>query len=1220
MTASKTPKPPPSRIRDLFVADVTRDIPPVVYFHEQSPEKIAVEVGEYIITGGHSDGARAKNANPEGIHESYVKLLRGIEAELDKPGGPELPTCWISGFYGSGKSSFAKLLGLALDGMELPDGRAVASALLDRDHTPRRQELVDAWAALRAKIEPMAVVFDIGGVARDGEHIHTAAVRMVQRRLQYCSTDPIVADFELRLERDGQWKRFEQVARETLGAPWAEFKDRQLAEDAFSQVMHAMFPERYVDPMAWFVARAGTHARAESPDEAVKAIGDMLRHRRPNVRPTLFLVVDEVSQYVLHHNDRTDRLRAFASALGAVLRGQVWLVALGQQKIDEGAGESFLAWAKDRFPPRLRVHLANTNIRDVVHRRLLHKTREAEALLRDLFLKHRADLKLFAYGCDDTTPDDFAEVYPLLPGHVDLIMQITSALRTRSARSQGDDQAIRGLLQLLGELFRARSLAEAEVGRLITLDEIYEVQHTALDSETQSSMGRILAECAGDTSGLLVRVAKAVAMLEQIQETVPTTADLVARCLYDRIDRGNQTQAITDALEELRRRNLLSYSEKQGYKVQSTAGEEWERERREIGVSGEALGEMIEEALRLLLGDAERPRLQTRPFPWRGLFGDGDRIQDALLVDPRDEAALTVDFRVLAATERGESTWVRRSGEEALRDRLVWVAGDRDLVRDAARDLGRSKAMVKRFAPRRESLPTARRHLLDHESDRAEELAGRLKRAVADALMAGQIYFRSVPLGPTTLGAAFQSALVAAGTRVLPEVYPHFITTALTPAEVAQLLDKDLTGVSPKLVHELKILEIDRGRYEPTCGGLVPIQVGDKISADDGVTGNALLAHFGAPPYGYTANVVRACVAGLLRAGRIQIQTEDGKVLTGTRDPGTRDLFEKDRLFRRATILKAGDGGVSTQIKAKIAKLFERTYGDEVQRDDEAIADVVATRFPGTAQELREVLGRLGRLPDGRPPPRALVELQTALEECLRVVRQTRPAVQQVKRHLDALGDGFKLLAILRAELTDAALADVTLAATIRDHHGAQLREAGALDGDGEAALQRIADHLAGERPWVAIGARAPDIDLVRGAYERERQRRLEHQQERIEQARAQIRRRDGFATLSADKSARVLAGFQRVATDTDAQAIAPSLVALDAPFQVALRQAEEEAGARLDELLSQGDRPVIRRFELAEGLRNREIKSEADVESVLEVLRARLLEQVRAGVRVRLT
>jgi hypothetical protein len=42
----------------------------------------------------------------------------------------------------------------------------------------------------------------------------------------------------------------------------------------------------------------------------------------------------------------------------------------------------------------------------------------------------------------------------------------------------------------------------------------------------------------------------------------------------------------------------------------------------------------------------------------------------------------------------------------------------------------------------------------------------------------------------------------------------------------------------------------------------------DYIDDERGVSGTTLLAHFGAPPYGYTAAVVKACVAGLLRASR----------------------------------------------------------------------------------------------------------------------------------------------------------------------------------------------------------------------------------------------------------------------------------------------------------------------------------------------------------------
>ena len=370
----------------------------------------------------------------------------------------------------------------------------------------------------------------------------------------------------------------------------------------------------------------------------------------------MFLVIDEVSQYVLSSKDRTDRLRAFATAIGASLKGRAWLLALGQQKLEEEADESFLTWLKDRFPPKLRVHLAATNIRDVVHRRLLLKRPEVETRLRDLFEKHRADLKLFAYGCDNITAEEFVEVYPMLPGHIDLLLQITSALRTRSSRAQGDDQAIRGLLQLLGELFRDQKLADLPVGALVTLDQIYKVQHSALDSDVQNSMARILNQCAADDTGLLVRTAKAVALLELIQESIPTDAKLVAQCLYDRLDRGSQLDEITEALEALRRRNLLGYSEKQGYKIQSTAGEEWERERREFGVSRETIGTVVQEALKFLIAAPERPKLQGRPFPWAAVFSDTRHFQDVTLVDPREEAAVRVDFRFLSSDERLDST------------------------------------------------------------------------------------------------------------------------------------------------------------------------------------------------------------------------------------------------------------------------------------------------------------------------------------------------------------------------------------------------------------------------------------------------------------------------------------------------------------------------------------------------------------------------------------
>lgn len=97
------------KMGEVFDRDVTRNIPPVVYFHEQAGAKLADEVNEYIITGGYPEGDPRHTRVKQGIHEQYVRLLEAIVRELKKSGGPELPASWISGFYGSGKSSFAKM-------------------------------------------------------------------------------------------------------------------------------------------------------------------------------------------------------------------------------------------------------------------------------------------------------------------------------------------------------------------------------------------------------------------------------------------------------------------------------------------------------------------------------------------------------------------------------------------------------------------------------------------------------------------------------------------------------------------------------------------------------------------------------------------------------------------------------------------------------------------------------------------------------------------------------------------------------------------------------------------------------------------------------------------------------------------------------------------------------------------------------------------------------
>ena len=1157
------------KVRELFQHDVTRDIPPVVYFHEQSPAKLASEVSEYIVTGGYGDGDPRARRVKNGIHEEFVHLLRGIASELNKKTGPELPASWISGFYGSGKSSFAKLLGLALDGVVLPDNTPLAAALLARDDSPRRQELVDAWSALTKRLDPIAVVFDIGGVARDNEHIHSAVLRQVQVRLGYCSKSNLVADHELKLERDGLWPEFLSTAEKVLKKPWSKAKEDEQAEDHFSHVLHVLGPDRYLTPTDWIDSRAGARTGAgTSVREVVEAMDAMLAVRAEG--KTLFVVVDEESQYVHQDEARMLKLQSFVSELGQKMKGVVWLLATGQQKLEDQAEAHVLGKLKDRFPTQLRVHLASTNIRDVVHKRLLKKRADKEAVLRALFQQHRGDLKLYGYGCEDITEEDFVEVYPMVPGHIDLLMQITSSLRTRSTRIQGDDHAIRGLLQLLGELFREQKLADQDLGALVTLDSIFEVQHSALDADVQTTLARIFAHAEVRDDVLAQRAAKAVSLLELIQEQTPTTPELVAQCLYARLGEGNRVQAVTDALEKLRGLSLLSYSEKQGYKIQSSAGQEWQREREDIGVTQEHISKTVQNAIKGLVGAMqERPRWRSRTFPWALRYSDGRQANDEKLQDAREDSTVTVDFRFLGRKDDySATTWVQNSATDNLKNRLVWLVGQSTGIENHARELARSERMLERYKNRRESLSREKLRLLIDEETRYEDLEARVRKAVDEAFLDGNVYFRGQQLRPRDAGASFSTALTSLATRVLPDLYPHFIETAVTPAELGQLLERELTGPSTKFMDSgLGILSLDAGKYVATCQGVLPTRIVQEVQQAGGLTGQALIATFVSPPYGYAPDLVKACVAGLLRGKKLRVRPEQGEDITSHQDPGVRELFTRDRDFRRAEFFPALEGEVNQRDRIAIRKFFETYLQVDVEPEDESIADQAFLQFPGQRERLREVERRFNELP-GRPPlPPALDKLTKALEECQRS-RSVQRTVVAVKRNLEALRDGIEQLGLCYAELTEDAVRAVAAAVRLRDHEVAQLRQFESLAGL-EPDVEALTLQLAADRPWRALASLEPQLARIKDRYREVRKNLLNKQNAEADAARARVKTRAGFELLTPDESHRVLRPIAEALVDTTPEAVAPTLTEVQGRFSGRILQAEEQANERLDEIIS---------------------------------------------------
>jgi hypothetical protein len=525
--------------------------------------------------------------------------------------------------------------------------------------------------------------------------------------------------------------------------------------------------------------------------------------------------------------------------------------------------------------------------------------------------------------------------------------------------------------------------------------------------------------------------------------------------------------------------------------------------------------------------------------------------------------------------------------------------------------------MLERHRARRESLTREKQLLLIAEEARFEEFEGRVRAAVQDAFLDGTAYFRGQPFRPRDLGSAFGTALGALAVRVLPDLYPHFSEIAVSPAELNQLLERELSGPSTKFMENgLGILSLDAGRYVASCSGVYPTRISHEIEQNGGLSGQALVATFVSPPYGYAPDLVKACCAGLLRGKRVRIRPDQGDEITSHQDPGVRDLFTRDRDFRRAEFFPAAEGEVSARDRVAIRKALQTYLQIDIEPEDELIADTAFAHFPGYRERLREIERRFLSLP-GRPElPATLQRFGRALEDCCRS-RLVQKTVAEVKRNLDALRDGWEQLGAISADLSQEAIDTLNAVARSRDHELSQLRQIEALGGlEDDGSL--ITTHLEAERPWKDAAQLQPAIKRVRERYVEVRRNQLNKQNTEAEAARSRVKTRPGFAQLDPDQAHHVLRPITEAQVDTTAEAISPTLAEVRDRFTSRIRQAEDAANDLLDEELAKRseDRPVVK---IESRLRGREIESREQLKTVVAELEERIGPLLDQGHRVRI-
>ena len=550
-------------VKELFAGDIHRRIEEVIKVDQADEEIIKDELAEYVVT--------------DSLRSHFVDIIEQYRETPNKP--HEGVGVWVSGFFGSGKSSFAKYLGLALENRSIL-GEGAAALFAQRTGDSRVQVLLQNIAE---HIPTDAVIFDVStdrGIRTGNQTITEIMYRLFLQSLGY-ARDLDLSELEITLEGEGRLDAFKRTYHKVFSKDWDIEKGKiAIAVQQASRVMHTLDPATCPTVDSW---RESALRRADITPGTLADRCKLLMGRRREGRSLVF-VVDEVGQFVARDVQKMLDLQAVVQSLGRVGRGKMWLVITSQEKLTELVGgldnkRVELARLRDRFP--LQVHLEPADISEVTSKRVLSKNADAQKALRDLFTAHRARLtdntRLTAdIRLPELDTGAFVELYPLLPYQIDLIIQVVSGLRTQGGASKHVGGANRTIIKLAQQLLIHPDVAlgNRPLGSLATIDQIYDLVSGNIASEIRGKIDSIVKEV---PHPLAQPVAKAICLLQCVR-SIHRTAENVAAALHPAVDGDSQLSEVKAALDALLMAHKVRLGD-DGYRIPSPAEDDWERQR-----------------------------------------------------------------------------------------------------------------------------------------------------------------------------------------------------------------------------------------------------------------------------------------------------------------------------------------------------------------------------------------------------------------------------------------------------------------------------------------------------------------------------------------------------------------------------------------------------------------------------------------------------------------
>ncbi len=535
------------KIQNIFQEDINRSINGVIKVDQSASDVIEQEVREYVIT--------------KELRKHFAAFFNFYSDSFD------IPThdigVWISGFFGSGKSHFLKMLSYILENK--PVGASTTVEMFRQKFADDPAAFLPIDQSTKGTTETILFNIDVAGLNKDKDAVKRVFAKMFYNHLGYFGENLEVVQLEQYLASTGKTELFRRAFAQSSGKSWED--SRRNYKFVAKHVRTALVQALGMSEDDAIRCTQGKQTVELSVESLVQDIKNFVDSKPADYR--LLFMIDEVGQYVGTDTSLLLNLQSLAENIGSVCRGKVWIVCTGQEAIDEIIKVRSDEFSRIQARFKTRLSLSSSSVDEVIQKRVLKKTPAAEQALESVYSLNSSTLRnLFTFKDAQadikgfSSASDFAVNFPFIPYQFIIMQKVFAEIRRHGNSGKHLSGGERSMLSGFQEA--AQKVQQGDENTLVPFFRFYDTVHSFLDSTIRQVIER--ADRAAQSEDVLkpydVEVLKLLYLIRYIDNDIPANIDNIVILMAEdiRADKITMRQQVRESLDRLHSQNYIARS------------------------------------------------------------------------------------------------------------------------------------------------------------------------------------------------------------------------------------------------------------------------------------------------------------------------------------------------------------------------------------------------------------------------------------------------------------------------------------------------------------------------------------------------------------------------------------------------------------------------------------------------------------------------------------